>query len=595
MVVSGFSALSLLTALVALINAAQIRYAPLALDRVHLQLLSDRGDMVLWAASLVLLAVVLAVWRRFDWHTIGLAAVASLVLTLANVVSWLPEDVMILAGAILTVLLLARLAVSDRNYLRSTWFCLAGLLIFIELLAFVHWLVFPYNKSLADSAAAFEMGLAFSGYPLILPLLILLLLSWIPLWLPAATIRKILQRSLRAWSSAVGLVGSSRKLMWVLCFLALGISVLIGFFPYLRIRTRLVGGDIDCCYMPMLLDVLRNGPGVLGSSDRLFLYSILYAAHVMSGASAFVLLMLLPIALTVMTAVATFVMVRLGLGDSIAAITAAIVSALSFNTTAAIFMDLYANWFANAILLLTMGLILYAFRGGRHVRLAAGLAVAASVLVLFSHALVWWSMMAIMIIFGVPSVLFAGGGRKRRLGLLITFLAANVLAYQARLTLGTSGTMLDGSVVTSNYSSLAWGLVDGSVYGPFWFNLNHFMFQTGVFYANWLLVILATAGVLLLGLGIRGSDRDFRWLLGAWMLVGAVLTVTLSNVLNPYYSATTFMPLVWRGLFMIPIQIPAAIALSSLLCSRSGRFAYVLFMLALLNYALRTLALTIIG
>ena len=368
---------------------------------------------------------------------------------------------------------------------------------------------------------------------------------------------------------------------------------MVGAFPYLGSTTRLVGGDIDCCYMPTLLNVLNNGLGTLQGSDRLFFYAVLYAIHSVTGASAFRILMLLPVALTAATAFATFVMIWLGLRHFWAAITGALVSALTFNTTAAIFMDLFANWFANALLLLTLALFLYAYRGGSWERLAAVCGISGSVLILFSHGLVWWSMIAIVTIFGITSLLFSTRRRVRGIALLGAFLVINFVAYETRLLFGTSGSVLDAEVIAANYLSLAWRMIDGSIYAPFWSNLTYFLRITSVFYANWLILALAILGVVLLGLIQRERLRDFRWMLGGWMLVGAVLTVTLSNLLNPYYSTTYYMPLVWRGLFMIPIQIPVGFALASLLGSKAGRIAYLLLLLMLLDFAFRTMALTI--
>ena len=592
---SGCTAISILVALASSINAAPLEYRLLFGQRVHLQLISDRADIALWAGAMVLLTLVLASWRHYGWRAVVLAAAASLPPILANAVSWLPEDPLIVAGAAMMLLLIWRLAASDRRFLRSTWFCLAGLLIMIEVLALGHWLIFPFYEKLANPAAAFETSLTYSGYALVVPLYIVLVLSWIPLLLPEAALKipkGFFKTALERISLIGGASGASKRLKVGLGSAALAASVLIGYFPYLRTTSRLVGGDIDCCYMPTLLGVLANGPGAVQGSDRVFFYSLLYATHLTTGASAFTILMILPAVLAVLTAVATFVMVRLGLQDSLAAISAALVSALSFNTTAAIFMDLFANWFANVLLLLTIGFLLCAFRGGRRTRLMGVLAIVASVLILFSHALVWWSMIAIVVLFGAAQIVFVRKDQARKLALLVVLLAVNFFVYEVRLAQGITTTVLDTGVLATRYPALAWGLLDGSVYGPFWLNLNYFVQHFGTFYADWPILALAIAGTLLLGLRARKSEREFRLLLGAWMLVGAVLTVTLSNVLSPYYSPTTYSPLVWRGLFMIPIQIPAGISLASLLRSRSGRFAYALSVLALLNYAFRTLALT---
>lgn len=588
---SGCLALSLLTGVMALINAARIEYRLYGMHRVELRLLDGGADLALWAAAATLLALVLLIWRRPDWFTIllGVIASGSAVLLVATNSA---ERSVIVVGALSLFLLTWRIAHFDRRFVHLTWLSLAILLIIVEALALAHWLLFPYYRDFANTAAGFDMNLAYSGYALVKILIVALALSWIPMLVPR--IARALPNQLWNPAKALGNRDPSKPAQLGLLLVVLGLSVVIGYFPYFRIATRLVGGDIECCYMPTLNAVLADGFGLFQGSDRIFFYAILYAIHLATGASAFRILMILPSLLTLSTALATFIFVKFGLRNFWVALSAAVVSAVSFNTTAAIFMDLFANWFGNVLLLLFLGLLLYALRGGRRWRLTGASAVIVSVSILFSHALVWWSMMAIVTSFGVAGLALDRERRVQRLGLLGAVLIANLFAYLGRLNLGTSGSVLDANVVASNYSTLAWGLFDGSVYEPFWSNLSYFIDRTSVFYANSLILVLAIAGSFLFGLRTRSDERDLRRMLAVWMLIGGVLTVTLSNVLNPYYSATAYWPLVWRGLFMTPVQVPAGIALSSRMGSRSAQFAYVLLVLVLANFAFRTLALTII-
>ncbi len=591
---SAFAALGLLIAGTALVNLAHVEYFLYSIRRVQLQILNGRADTAVWAAAMVVLALVLKAWHRPDRHTLALAILSAIAPILLLALPSSPTALLTSVGALLTFVLVCRLVYLDREFLRVTWFFLAAFLVIIESFAFAHWVVFPFYSALALRAADFEVGLAYSGYGLVTPLVIVLILLWVPLFFPGV-VSWIPQRFLSV-AGKIGLpsLNADRGAKLLAGLWTGALAVLVGYYPYLRLTTRLVGGDIDCCYMPTLSDVLANGLTGLEGSDRVLFYAVLYVIHLATGASAYAILMILPAMLSLFTAGATFVMVRLGLRDFWTAISAAAVSAVSFNTTAAIFMDLFANWFANALLLVTLGLLVYVFRGGSREKLATAICVAGSVLVFFSHALVWWSMLAIVAIFGTCSIIFTNAGRRRKSVLLTALFVANIFCYQSRLAVGTSGTMLDAGVVVTNYSALAWGLVDGSVYGPFWSNLAYFVDRTAVFYANWILIGLVIVGTLALVLRAKDEDHDFRWLLGAWMLVGAALTVALSNILNPYYSQTSYMPLVWRGLFMIPIQVPAGIALGSLLGYRSQRIAYVLLLLVLVNFGFHTLALTII-
>ena len=530
----------------------------------------------------MILTAVLIIFYRYEFWLISLSGLSSII----PIILILKPDYnlpVVIVGEAILLLLLSRMARTDRTFAYMTYYFLLGALIVIEALSFIHWLVFPYYRDFSTGAANFELGFAYLGYFGVKYLVFGLIFSWVILLLPRP---KLTKKEVEVFRSP-----AMHKFLFVLFTLV--ITFLVGYYPYLRITTRLVGGDMFI-YMSALNKVLAGGLGALGpkESDRLLFYALLYAIHLLTGASAHMIYMVLPVILTVCTAATTFLIMKLGSQEFWTSINAALLSALTFNTIAAIYMDLFANWFAYILMAASLGLLMYSLDDVTPRRkMAAALGISVSVLIIFSHTLVWWFTVGVCTIFMLLTLL----GKQRRkwtVVVLSAFAIVNVVTYRLRLEFGTEGTLLDASRALSKYSTLGLGLLNGTIYGQFWNNLEYFLELSPVFYGNWVLIILALLGVFVISR--MNSETGLRRLIGVWMFLGGMLTIILSNVLDPFYSYTTYWPNVWRGLFMIPIQIPAGIALGTILNNRGGQPLYTLLVLILLNFAFHSLALTIL-
>ncbi len=602
-ILAGGSGVNLLFAAAALANKLQITFFLYNPQIVHIVFLSPLLDLSILLASSVLTIILLAVFRTDKWTIVGLA----LILVTSGYLLTVGSEIAGLFGASGLLLFAAfsiwsRLKHLDRMEVEFTArisIMLLGLIGVVEVWALPHWLFYPVVKDVASHAAELEIQLFYLPYLLIPIVYVVFLFSWILFPIHLRSPYRLLAQGSRPEKRNLP---HSRREGYLLLCLAVLVGLFVALYPYFKTTSRLVGVDIDCCYMPNLERTLALGPFSMFASDRPLFWVLLYLFQLVTSLTPFQVLFILSPLLTVATSIGSFVLVKVGTRDLYAAGWAAFISAVLFNTTAAIFMDLFTNWLTMVFVLFYFALLILAFRFQRHWVGWGLIAVLLSIVLLFLHPYTWEVTILVTVLFVILRVLLSE--RRRQVApvallYLALLVALNFLAYNYRLSTGgigggiglgvslTSLTSFEGQPLS--FEAIAGKLMDPvGTFGTFWFNLGFFLRLTGVHYADWLTPALGFLGML--HLYRRGVRDSFTLLMVAWMFVSSAFTVLMGNFAAPYYNPSTYMPFIWRAFFFTPFQVPAGIALANIRGRYGSSMLFFVVALVLVNHALRSLA-----
>jgi hypothetical protein len=562
----------------------------------------DFGILLAASFASILMLLVLKVDRRIILGLITLDVASAILFTGSDPVVSLGATGLFIGALLVCFIGFKTFRGTDARFENRLAVVLLALAGAIEVWALPHWLFYPWVRNVASHVADVDIQLFYLPYSLVSVVFILFLVSWVAF--PISWLRPRRKPTLEEDPQKKRLPAEERR-GYMLLGLSFALGLLVTTYPYFKTTSRLVGVDIDCCYMPGLLKVLTFGPSSVVVSDRPLFWILLYLFQKATFLAPYQVLLVLSTVLTLATALAAFLFVRLGSARTYHAGWAAVLSVLIFNTTAGLILDLFTNWVTMIVAFLYFATLLKAVEFARYWKQFGAFALVLSVSLLFLHPYTWEIMLAVTFLF----VLLRFGLQRReavslRFGRFVLLLAAvNLSAYAFRVWTGTlTGGVGLGVTLTSlsSYSdqSISMQTILGKLTDPvatlgtFWFNLQFFLRLTGVFYADWLTPLLGIGGMIYL---CRNHLREpFTQLMVAWVLVSSIFTVMMGNFAAPYYSRTTYMPFIWRAFFDTPFQVPAGIALAKMKAWPGSGLLYFVIVMVFLNHALRSLAMSAI-
>lgn len=595
------SAAALLFSLTALLNALNVSYYLFYVRTFHIVYLSEQLDWVVLVASGTIAALLLLPFgvERYKSAALEILLLAGgyLILQADSSISLLGAVALCLAAALIGfvgVRQLELLGLQARSRLAVALLALFGL---VEVAALPHWLLYPFSKDVAIHAADVEFQLFYLPITVVPEVYLLFLFSW-------ALFPILLWKYPKRWVNSIGQRSSGRT-GYMLLGLGVALGLLICLFPYFTRTGRLIGVDIDCCYMPNVERTAALGPGAMLKTDRPLFWFLLYLLQVCFGLTPFQLLFVLSPIFTVATAIGSYVLVKVGTGDTFAAGWAAVVSVLIFNTTAAIILDLWTNWLTMIFALFYFAALLKTIQFKGHWLDYGLLSALLSVALLFMHPYTWEVIMVVTVLAIVAHAILA-----RRSGRLVSYAnlsyigilaITNLLAYSYRVSTSGVGSGVGLGVELASLSTygnepLTVGTLIPKLLDPaatlqtFWNNFQFFLRLTAIHYVDWLTPLLGLVGMIVLyRLRLRGS---FTTLMVAWLFVASGFVIIMGNYAAPYYSQTSYMPFIWRAFFMTPFQVPAGVALARTRGRFGGSLLAFVIILVLLNHALRSLVMS---
>ena len=563
---------------------------------IRIDFLPTPGNILLWVATLCLVYITKEVaeetpsFRRVNLF-LNLALIGSLILLFSVFLTVISPSAELNIGPFFSQLwflaasigyslsfagsslALFTIVTQNKSLLRLFMVYLFSLLITVEIWSLVHWVAYPFNItsyiSLAWRGAFIELQLFYLSYPLIFWLFIAFLFSWV--WLPLAKFAKdkIGQRQrIRIKTFLFGSQSnlespdearlerlsnrkddachesSTSRLPLAVLLTSLFIGVFIVYYPYINPQTGLVGWDTLGYYRSLTEMVNKDFYGAVQfatTTDRPLYFLLLYLSKSLTQLPSNVIIELMQIATILVNALAIFWFVRIGEKRALVASLTAVFSLFSFNTTIAMHSGILANWFAMALGFVMFGLILK-LQEQKNLKVLV-VALLTLVAVFFIH---YWSGIFFLLVLGCYAVLTLLKHRGRITKLVVVM---GLLASVALIVL-FSRDLASYFFASYGYSE-NWTTTE--VFAGFWTKLP-------IFIDSWFSGALANSVMMALALiGITEcfhKKTNFSRLIILWTAAGSLLSVFISPIgrnMNQW--------LMWRALYMIPFQVPAALGL----------------------------------
>lgn len=468
------------------------------------------------------------------------------------------------------VMIMAR----NRSILRLFLIYLFSLLIPVEVWALVHWLAYPFNVveylEFAWKGAFFELQMFYLTYPLIFSMLIAFLFSWI--WMPLAKrARNKIEKKRTSLLTAFGFdegstpeplkgIGFEKpsnhdetasqdlrahdRIPAAILLVSLLLGAFVAYYPYINNRPGWIGNDTLGYYLTLTNMAVKDPYGAIqfaSATDRPLYFLLLYLFKSLTQLSSGAIIVLMPIVTVLANAVSVFWFVKAGEKKPLTAAIAAVFSIFSFSTMIGMHAGIAANWFAFALGFVMLGLVLKLQE-----RISLGLIIGV-ILTLLSILLIhYWSGVFFLLVLGCyVFLMFLERGRHNS-----KFVVAMILSASAIVILLFSSGIASQLFISAGSAENA-GLSD--VFALFWTKLS-VLIDTWFFgsLANPLFILLSIIGIVI----CFNEGTKFGRLLISWTIVGSLLTIFLSPV-----GRNVDQWLLWRALYLIPFQIPAALGL----------------------------------
>lgn len=401
--------------------------------------------------------------------------------------------------------------------------------------------------------------------------------------------------SLGKWLSYLALAGS------------LVLGTIIGLYPYTVAGVGGVLGSDSWFYIQSLGSIrsLKDAVPLLQTPRTVFIV-LLFMVKVLTGFSAGWVVRFMPVLLSGLLALSSFVLVKEGTGRLPVAAFAALLSVVSAQTALGMSAGIINNWFALSVANFMFALIVRSLRLGSKPLMVGALAV--SLILLVSYAFLWVVVIAELALVLVASILAHWGKDNhewnREVGLLSLMLLGSILipvalSFVVSPFLGFKAKGIDPSVWFTEalgYLTHVQPNLLGSVWGVFG--------EAFDFAGNRIDLPILTLLSLMGLLEYRSQRRSFSRIIASMVVVPIVVIVVIS-----LSSASPYAPiwLTWRGLYIIPLYLTGALGVESIIrrvggaasswsksqLAFAGTFAaYIL--LSHLSYSLRALELLII-
>ena len=589
---------------------------------VNIVVFSREIDMIIWAASLLFVASMYFRYFRIEKWPVKLAILIMipLLFLLYFGFTYTILYLLVLDGSLLTVLILES---SEKKLCMKRGKAILLILVFllvmaipIELVALVRWVMSAYVPGAPFSDTSWnvvflETQLSSILNPWLPRLMLIFLVSWIFRVLSQYywnELKEFVTRVLK-WTRDVSSnsqspwlidhVEHSKLTRWspklILAF-SVFLAVLMGLYPYSNVvnPSQLTVGVDAGFYQRILDDMVKSN--LVGSVSKAFSdpRSITHLFHlfVAGFTSSSTALRFTPIILSILLALTTYLLVKVGTENENLAATSAFISVFSFHTTIGINAGFYANWLALSFVNIAFAFTLLAFKTKR--KGVALISIISTVVVLYTHPWTWTVIMIVIGLYGLITIILSRLTRRIEyweLSFIMVLLAANFVADMSRRYLLQRG----GAELTVSTLSPGFRLMDPSyVIGVLGFTFTSFL---GGALANVLLILLAIIGFL----AIKNYGGHFNRILLAW---GIVASVGVFFFGSPGLATQFFQA---RSLYIVPFQIFAGLGILTIIRvsksvlgeSRVGnisintlfnRLLFLVFSLAFMNYSLRVLS-----
>ena len=595
-------AVNLLLGFNLIINKLSIQYFLYTTSMViRLSLFSPFDNTLLWIGSLCLIYILKEVVREFPYSRLAykflnVALIGSFFILLSLIIAetkYLTEHTIIGESSLSQLGFLTELigfiflfvgscsfqfTLMYRNRKMLTLFLiyLFSLFVPLEIWALIHWVAYPVDPmsylGFGWQGAFIELQLFYVAYPLIFWLFIAFLFSWV--WVPMAKYVKAKIELLQniPWGASLShlhdqssLLNSgagrrfseenfkrqgctSRFVPSTLLIVCLLLSVFVAYYPYITPRFGLVGWD-TLGYYELLNKMVLEGPSrsleLAAATDRPLYFLLLYSLRTSLPISSYFVIQFMPIVTILTITLAAFWFVKVGEKRALVAYLSAVFTIFSFNTTIAMHAGVLANWLALGLTFVFFGLVLKLQEKRTSKYFFA--ATLGSAVILLIHYWTWMLSLLVLFCYGLLTW-FERKGYNLKVKVVMFLLASLTLASLFLNPLSAYFFPSYGS--TSDLGSM-------NVAVLFWTKLSLFIryWFFGAL-ANPVMMTLATIGIVL----CFSQRTSFRRLLISWTVVGSLLSILTSPIGKNWNQW-----IMWRALYMIPFQIPAALGLCFLL------------------------------
>jgi hypothetical protein len=436
--------------------------------------------------------------------------------------------------------------------LGSFFASLFGIGAIVEISSLSHWLYCGVVSStaFANTWSDLEMNLTYA-WSWLFPALFLV--TWVsPIWAFIAV--KICRLAKSRSKPTVPNVSESSLVRQIklglddfaLTLVLLIICTLVGFYPYLRDPSWLVGTDAYWRYKDPLQRIAGSSNVLVAASgERHGLYLlILYGLIYVTGLSPFDIVKGSPMMLAALLSVLTYLAVVRFRRSRTEGFFAGFLSATTYPTTLGIFASIDANWFALSVGLVTLCLLVSLGMSFERALSKVLLAILCGMVLLVLHP--WtWGIVAL-------SALVAG----------LVFLAKrNWKMFAASVAVFLSGLMSGAFVLVTGSETERARLVEtvldfeGPLNAPSLvqhpFGVIYDALRIWAPFLNPLLMVLAVAGVVML---IRERTSSYKIFILSWMAIAGVGT----------FFAVTLGTEIWRIWYLQPLWIVGATGIRGL-------------------------------
>lgn len=401
-------------------------------------------------------------------------------------------------------------------------------------------------------------------YPALTTMYMFFLFSWLTFPIARRLFRHYIRGNLSQFTKTLGLPLAASKhreplpslLLLMLSFLLAG-----GLFWYaysLNPTAALIGQDLPR-YIDPVNEILKGQKTQIAVNRVLIYFFLAYAASIFS-ASPVEILKYSSLVLMALTAFATFVLVYVGRKSSFEAALSSFLAVTSLQTVLGFYAGIISNWLAIVFLMLTLTVLILPISRGRIFRAikVLGKYTVAGLLILvigLTHRLMF-AVIDFTTIFAAFLAAIARRAEAKWLVMLAMIVGGGVTAWF----------LLYGEQIAYEYAYLTQGigLTPGYVLSRIMapdglYVLTHAfdLTETSVgYYSVYPLLILGSVGMFTLS----KCRTRFETLMTAWLAASCLATYLLAQF---GITGTSFTwTQLWRGLYVVPMAIPAAIGLN---------------------------------
>jgi hypothetical protein len=442
---------------------------------------------------------------------------------------------------------------SRRRLLSSFFASLFGIGAIVEICSLSHWLyagVVP-SATYANTWSDLEMNLTYAWSGLFPALFLATWLS--PIWAFAALkVYSLAKSKYKPTPSGISENSLIRQINlglddFILVLVLLLICIMVGFYPYLRDPSWLVGTDAYWRYRDPLQRIVNSSNVLVAASgERHGLYLlILYGFICVTGLFPFDIVKASPIILAASLSVLTYLTVARFRYNRTEGFFAGFLSATTFPATLGIFESVDANWFALSVGLVTLCILISLGLSSRRALWKALLATLCGMVLLILHPWTWGIVALSALVAGL--VFLARKNWKMSAASVTVFFSGLVSGVLFFVTGSeTEKARLIETVIDFEGPLNAPSLVEHP------FGVIYDALRIWAPFLNPLLMVLSVAGVVML---IRERSSSYKILMLSWMAIAGVGT----------FFAVTLGSEIWRIWYVQPLWILGATGTRGLL------------------------------